>query len=72
MAKTKADAKPAQGYTRLYPTHRTGTGPLRVSLPSDGVNSPDELEITDEGTEVPDEIAAHLLASRDATETEPD
>ncbi len=78
-AKSKAKASPkaarkeaAKGFTRLYPTHRRSAGSLLVTLPSDGVNSPDPIEITDEGADVPDELAEHLINIGEATKKSPE
>lgn len=62
--------KTPKGHTRIYPTHRRDAGDLVVGLPSDGTNS-EQLVIGDEGADVPDELAQHLIDSREATAEAP-
>jgi hypothetical protein len=65
-----AEAKVAKGLTRIYPTHRRGPGPLVVAIPADPTHS-EELTITDKGADVPDALAAQLIAAREATTDDP-
>lgn len=71
----KAADKPAEGLTRIYPTHRRQSGDLVVALPSalndDGDSESAELVITDEGADVADELADQLIAAREATTDAP-
>lgn len=64
------DDKPAKGHTRIWPTHRRGPGPLVVAIPADPTHS-EELTITDKGADVPDALAAQLVAAREATTDDP-
>jgi hypothetical protein len=67
---TAEAADAPEGTTRLYPTHRLSTGPLRIALPAVEGHS-DELVIDDDGADVPEAIAAYAIASRDATTDAP-
>lgn len=73
--KKKAPAAAAaapEGTIRIYPTHRLSTGPLVIHLPAVEGNSPDPLVIDDDGADVPEAIARHAIAFRDATTEAPE
>lgn len=51
----------------IFPSHRRGNETLVVAIGRSDQPDSDELVITDEGADVPTELAQHLIDTREAT-----